>query len=326
MSEESQTIPPNEVSALRTQIVAHSAPIAAIGKTITDLVGTEGKETERAALEAKRTKVEAELAKLEDKVIFSGTAKILQLVGPSLKGTLPSLDQLAARLNTELPVTFPLDMYTFDLLKKQCGKEGVEARNNVLLFLEKSTMPFPCDQLILNWLILDFGAAVRGQSKKCIHFAITPIVEQVPGYFLRQLGSDVDFSRNGVENPHCPDFEMHIKDLLVFRGAEKEDGVEIGLAVRELTSKMELWVPLFFGNIPYVIAYALSGFKFQLYALYPNEPNSMGPTKTMRIPLCEELNLSKVLDRIRLLRYMVNLVRVFEEIGNMVPPSSAAST
>lgn len=332
------------IDLLGVKIAAASDEIISIGREIRGL-DEEKSATKIAKLEAGRsvvlaqqvtlkeqqTKAEVELAELkaESKVVFSGLAELLELIGPSLEGALPPLDQLEARLKAELSTRFPVDEHTFEELKMKCLGEGLEV-DNVLRFLEASKKPFPLGKVPINWLATDFEAAVKGQSEDCLHGAITPIVQSMLGYFLDQAGSAAKFSRNEAESVKRlkttsgalrPDFLMHIRNLLVFRGEEKKDGVDIAEAARELTSKMESWNPLFFGDIPYIFGYALAGTEFQLYALHPDlsQKDGVNPVQTLTTEICEVLHLGRAADRIRLLQYMINLVCVFQAIAKLVP-------
>ena len=54
-----------------------------------------------------------------------------------------------------------------------------------------------------------------------------------------------------------------LNEVCVFRGEEKEPGVDIKLARLELEEKM-IWS---YGKVPYLFGYAASGFKIRLFAL-----------------------------------------------------------
>ncbi|KAH9253691.1 hypothetical protein BASA81_008309 [Batrachochytrium salamandrivorans] len=127
--------------------------------------------------------------------------------------------------------------------------------------------------------------------------------------------------RTSPSGANRPDFLLYIGNLLVFRGEEKKQGAPISVAHTELTSKMEVWNPLFFGDIPYIIGYALAGSRFQLYALHPNARAQRTPNAvlTRSTPVSPVLDLANVTDRITLIKYMVNLVRVLQALAEMAP-------
>lgn len=80
--------------------------------------------------------------------------------------------------------------------------------------------------------------------------------------------------------------------------------------------------PLVSRGIPYVFGYALSGTNFQLYALHP-EPTGEKDTSTSitSTPVGAQLDLGKVADRIRLLKYIINLVRILQALAKLVSKS-----
>ncbi|KAH9257859.1 hypothetical protein BASA81_003878 [Batrachochytrium salamandrivorans] len=258
-------------------------------------------EEQQAKLEAQQTKAENELAeiKAQDKIVFSGTAEVIALIGPKLdKNTLPLLGQLKDHLNTKPPANFPLDEKIFAVLKE--------------------------------WLVRDFFSDVDDKAEDCVHAAITPPIEHVLGYFLLEAGAHPRCSRNQTEDnkrlrsttgSSRPDFLLHINNLLVFRGEEKKEGGSLDDAARELTSKMEVWNPLFFGDIPYIIGYAMAGTKFQLYALHPDlsKQSNVDGVPVLSTAVSDKLSLDAVADRILLVQYMINMVRVLQAFANMVP-------
>ncbi|KAH9254109.1 hypothetical protein BASA81_007984 [Batrachochytrium salamandrivorans] len=334
------------------KITAFGDEIRTLGTTITNLLISGGQqalvdelkerelglkdqqekaEEQQAKLEAQQTKAENELAeiKAQDKIVFSGTAEVIALIGPKLdKNTLPLLGQLKDHLNTKPPANFPLDEKIFAVLKGMYG--GMQEGPNVVQFFEKSHKTFLPGKIYTEWLVRDFFSDVDDKAEDCVHAAITPPIEHVLGYFLLEAGAHPRCSRNQTEDnkrlrsttgSSRPDFLLHINNLLVFRGEEKKEGGSLDDAARELTSKMEVWNPLFFGDIPYIIGYAMAGTKFQLYALHPDlsKQSNVDGVPVLSTAVSDKLSLDAVADRILLVQYMINMVRVLQAFANMVP-------
>jgi len=109
----------------------------------------------------------------------------------------------------------------------------------------------------------------------------------------------------------------------VIRGEEKGDssGDSLYGAADELTSKMEAWNPLFFGELPYVFGYALAGTKFRFYALHPDTSrhHAGGSCGVRKTQIGRELDLAYLDERFLLLQYMINLVRVLQVMEPLIP-------
>ena len=120
---------------------------------------------------------------------------------------------------------------------------------------------------------------IGGQSEDATHAVITPLIQLFLAGLLNLTNptwyTAVSFGRNQSERKRSrttierlrPDWVCFIHQLLVIRGEEKGDssGDSLYGAADELTSKMEAWNPLFFGELPYVFGYALAGTKFRFY-------------------------------------------------------------
>ena len=95
-------------------------------------------------------------------------------------------------------------------------------------------------------------------------------------------------------------------NLLVFKREEKSDyGGTLADAAEKLTSKMESWNPLFFGDLPYIFGYALSGTLFQMYALFPDQSQHYagGSPGVRKCPIGDKLDLAYLSARVTLLQY-----------------------
>lgn len=266
-------------------------------------------------------------------VSFSGTTEALALIGPQLVDFVP-LEQLTSYLNQPLTSAFPLSPYIFERLKALCVGTSLSVLEGRIAFLENSPHPFPPDFCPMDWLVRDFTHEVAGNSEDSLHAVITPPVQYMLEYFMGVMGGgvNVEFSRNKSEKDKRlktttgtkrPDWLMHVNNLLVFRGEEKDFGNSDGddPAV-ELTEKMVAWNPLFFGDIPYVLGYTLVGVMFQLYALHPGTRLENDEVPVISTRIGNELHLGRVVDRITILQYIIKLVCVIQALASAIPPNA----
>jgi hypothetical protein len=260
------------------------------------------------------------------------------LVGEPLVA-LPSLSTLSDRLNRPIDVFFPVDGAVVEsarrLYAQQRGQEwgGPPTRFS---FLETSlNRRVDPQHLRIEYVFDDARTIIGGQSEDATHAVITPLVQYFLGGLLNLTNpvwyGEVRFARNEAENKRSrttieslrPDWMLMIRQLLVIRGEEKGDSSRATLrdAANELTSKMEAWNPLFFGELPYVFGYALAGTKFQLYALHPDGSVHYlgGACGVRQSAIGRQLDLTFLDDRFVLLQYMINLVRVLQVMEPLVP-------
>ena len=221
-----------------------------------------------------------------------------------------------------------------DERRKEIGDDS-----SCFMFLKASSNErVDLSELPIQPAFVDASDIVLGKSVNVLHAVITPLVQ----YFLNGLLKltnevwyrQVHFARSDSEDKRPqttqenlpPDWMFFIKDVVVFRGEER--GVSFGCtsedAAQSLTSKMESWNPLFFGELPYVFGYALFGLSFQLYALHPDSSirYAGGACGVQKTPLGKQINLAFINERFLLLQYMANLVRVLQVMEPLVPPDA----
>lgn len=66
-----------------------------------------------------------------------------------------------------------------------------------------------------------------------------------------------------LTNLSRPDFLCYLRKSLIFRGEEKKSEEDLETAQTELTQKLGQWNPIFYGNLPFVFAYATGGLAIQ---------------------------------------------------------------
>jgi len=335
-------------SAEYSDLVDKAIREKAIREKATDKEKEEYKERENH-WEGKVKEIKAEIAELRrerqaPEFVYVQAQVAERLVGDMLV-ELPALEQLTERLTRPIDPCYPVDpsdvQSARQLYRQDRGRDYGGDRNDYFYFLRAS----PNERVDKKFLRIDFifgdtTEMVSGQSEDTTHAMITPFVQFFLGGLLKLTNSrwNVRFARNEAEHKRYrttqdslrPDWMCYIRNLLVIRGEEKGDTswATLSDAAEELTSKMDTWNPLFFGELPYVFGYALRGAKFQLYALFPDPAPPIriegGASGVRKIPIGKELDLTYIDDKMALLQYMINLVRILQAMEPLVPSEGEA--
>ena len=121
------------------------------------------------------------------------------------------------------------------------------------------------------------------QNEDCFHAVWDTIIRETLAVLAG--GPSLEFQRNstdvhvsGTIAPRSrPDFLCWMDQALVLRGEEKRNGNMLSIAYDELRTKFGKWSPLFYGELPFVFAYATGGciiqyacpFSLSLHPLMP---------------------------------------------------------
>ena len=297
-------------------------------------------ERDNAQTQLKELKVEfGQVPGLRSEYVDVSEKVAAELVGDPLS-ELPPLDKLSERLEREIPCCYPEEAFFVDRCRRQYRAERsteISDDTSSFMFLKKS----PQDRvdpgtLSLRPVLIKASDVVVTKSEDTIHSFLTPLMQYVLTGLLTLLKfswfePSQSFTRNQSENKRSrttmenlrPDWMFFIHQLLVIRGEEKAEGANASLeqAASELISKMDTWHTLFFGELPYVFGYACCGTQFQFYALHPNKTVSRpgGVPGVNLTKIGNQLDLAFVDERFRLLKYIINLVRVFEVMEHQIP-------
>ncbi|KAG9287079.1 hypothetical protein G9A89_023044 [Geosiphon pyriformis] len=128
----------------------------------------------------------------------------------------------------------------------------------------------------------------------------------------------IEFSRNATEqryttksksNPATrkktrPDLLGYVKDVVVIKNEEKAARIDLETAKEELISKFSKLDPLYFGNIQFLICFAVANDIMCFYAID-------GPSKTL-VPLSTELYLYDLKARYTSIKICINIVRILK--------------
>ncbi|KAG9297240.1 hypothetical protein G9A89_015491 [Geosiphon pyriformis] len=120
----------------------------------------------------------------------------------------------------------------------------------------------------------------------------------------------IEFSRDECENTPAtikntkPDLLGYVKDVLVIKNEEKAARNDLETAKEELIANFSKLDPLYFGNIQFLICFAVAKDIMCFYAID-------GPSKTL-VPLSTELYLENVNARYTALKICINIVRILK--------------
>ncbi|RIB22181.1 hypothetical protein C2G38_2174613 [Gigaspora rosea] len=144
---------------------------------------------------------------------------------------------------------------------------------------------------------------------------IFPVLDEFLGSVLPiEIDRDETDSGTTTIGTKRPDFLCWVKNLLIFKGEEEANANDLGMAINELVEKFSVLDPVFFDKIQYVICYAAAGSSIRFYAIGGSE----GTVKQLTA-LTNSLNASNHLDRITILRTIINIARIVLTISDDIP-------
>ncbi|CAG8650328.1 6148_t:CDS:2, partial [Paraglomus occultum] len=92
---------------------------------------------------------------------------------------------------------------------------------------------------------------------------------------------------------------------------------EFDAACEELRSKLASIIPIYFGNIDFILSYAAAGSYIRFFAL-----NRLGTL----FPLTDRLNLTIRVDRLQAIRAVINIIRIMITIKDTLPTNKRISS
>ncbi|KAF0448601.1 crinkler family protein [Gigaspora margarita] len=149
------------------------------------------------------------------------------------------------------------------------------------------------------------------QSESMLHYPLDAMITVPLETFNRFLGGDLPIE---IDRAKRPDFLCWVKNLLIFKGEEKANANDLDMAINELVEKFSVLDPVFFDKIQYMICYAAAGSSIRFYAIDGSE----GAVKQLTA-LTNSLNASNHLDRITILRTIINIARIVLTISDDIP-------
>ncbi|CAB4400459.1 unnamed protein product [Rhizophagus irregularis] len=164
-------------------------------------------------------------------------------------------------------------------------------------------------------------------SEDMVHWGIDSLIRIPLQIFRESLGGGVlpiEMDRNSknqgtttVGNKR-PDFLCWTNDVLLFKGEEKADAKDFSIAERELEDKFNKFDPLNFGNIQFMLCYAVAGPNLRFYAI-DGSPNA-NPLNHL-VPLSNRLDIKNSRDRVSILCIVVNIARIIRTVSGRIPGS-----
>ncbi|RPB21822.1 hypothetical protein L211DRAFT_840185 [Terfezia boudieri ATCC MYA-4762] len=222
----------------------------------------------------------------------------------------PSVDDLDDMLRTPLSVSLP---YASDV------DPNILASHPYLIprhFLALST--FKDISGLLGAILLPRGIFLSGnQNEDSFHVIWDTIIRETLTLFSSNIF--LEFQRNGRDVHGSgtttaqtrPDFLCWMDQALVFRGEEKSSPEMLPIARTELEVKFGEWTPLFYGQLPFVFAYATGGCMIQFYRIMPD-----GQCQTLSHNI---FNASLPSNRLSIFRTTINILRCLKTLKRLIP-------
>jgi hypothetical protein len=157
-------------------------------------------------------------------------------------------------------------------------------------------------------------------SKDMVHWGIDSLIRIPLQIFRESLGGGVlpiEMDRNSKDqgtttvNNKRPDFLCWTNDVLLFKGEEKGDFKDFQIAEHELVDKFDKFDPLNFGNIQFMICYAVAGSNLRFYAIN-GSPNANSLNRL--VSLSDRLDIKNSRDRVSILCIVVNIARIIRTV------------
>jgi len=223
------------------------------------------------------------------------------------------VDELLPLINEpllrKLPVTSDEGIIYPELSQYICTKE--DERRSMLAKIISNVL---CDTID--------GQFLGNKSESMLHYPLDSMIRIPLETFNRFLGNvlPIEIDRDDTDSGTTtigtkrPDFLCWTKDLLLFKGEEKADANDMNIARDELIDKFNILDSIFFGEIKFMICYAAGGLKIRFYAIDGSEE-----TQKRLIALTNPLNARNLLDRITILRTVVNIARIIMTINDDIP-------
>ena len=162
-------------------------------------------------------------------------------------------------------------------------------------------------------------------TEDMMHWGIDSLIRVPLQIFRENLGGGVlpiEMDRNSKDQGTTtignkrPDFLCWANGVLLFKGEEKAEADDFSVAVDELKEKFNKFDPLYFGNVQFMVCYAVAGPLLGFYAIN-GSPNA-NPLNRL-VPLSNRLNIRNSRDRVSILCMVVNIARIIRTVSNTIP-------
>ncbi|RGB41957.1 hypothetical protein C1646_751569 [Rhizophagus diaphanus] len=175
-----------------------------------------------------------------------------------------------------------------------------------------------------------FAEYIQTSDDECgnmVHWGIDSLIRIPLQIFRESLGGGllpIEMDRNSKDQGTTavgnkrPDFLCWTNDVLLFKGEEKADAKDFPIAERELEDKCNKFDPLNFGNIQFMLCYAVAGPNLRFYAI-DGSPNA-NPLNRL-VSLSNRLDIKNSRDRVSILCIVVNIARIIRTVNGRIPGS-----
>ncbi|CAG8522299.1 29647_t:CDS:2 [Gigaspora margarita] len=159
-----------------------------------------------------------------------------------------------------------------------------------------------------------------GNNSECmLHYPLDTMIRIPLKTFNRFLGSDlpIEIDRDDTDSGTMtdgtkrPDFLCWVNNLLILKGEEEASANNLYMARNELVEKFSVLNPVFFDKFQYMICYAAAGSSIGFYAIDGSE----GAVQRL-IALTNSLDANNHIDRITILRTVINIARIVLTISD----------
>ena len=166
----------------------------------------------------------------------------------------------------------------------------------------------------------------HGTTEDCTHSAVEHLILNTITTLCQYRSCHIQRNRNGVDSSGTtlanlrPDVLVWLPSgVLAFKGEDKAFGVNIREARIDLTQKMAIYSDVYFGEIPYQLAYACAGSQVEFWALM----RTTNPHRPRPVQLTPQIDLSTMRGRSVCVRYAANIARVLVCMHQTYPRGSA---
>ncbi|GES74974.1 hypothetical protein RCL_jg13042.t1 [Rhizophagus clarus] len=167
--------------------------------------------------------------------------------------------------------------------------------------------------------------SLNNTSEDMLHYGVDSMIRVPLQIFHENLGGGVlpiEMDRNSKDQGTTtignkrPDFLCWTNNVLLFKGEEKAEIGNFSEAVDELEGKFDKFDPMYFGDIQFMIYYAVAGPRLRFYAI-DGSPNTNPPSRL--VALSNQLDMSNRRDRVSILCVVVNIARIMRTVSNTIP-------
>ena len=238
--------------------------------------------------------------------------------GNSLNAALPmSGDSLRSTVQAALPVALPA-LRVWGMGADQPVADVIQEDN------KRSNLPPELETIRGTVLSMDY----QGDTEDATHGPIDSLVLNPIKKLCFRNQVTIQTNRNGVDSSGAtlnnlrPDVLLWLPSgVLALKGEDKAFDANIQEAREDLRKKMNLFSDAFFGDVPYLLAYACSGSFLEFRAFM----RTSDPRRPREIKLTDAVDLRTIMGRSLCVRYAINIARILLALHHNHPDGNVIS-